>query len=132
MFTEVIQIKTALGLKVFTSKQLEAKKFINILLQCMDNNQALFYTFDFIIADFSNVIEHDMLLNDIVDFTKKIQQNETQFSNSLLLSIAVKNNELYKLFTACKEMHAASKSLQSGIFRDIDRATQWAELRFKN
>jgi len=130
MLTEVIQIKTALGLKVFSPKQLDADKFINMLLQCMDNNQALFYTFDFIIADFSNVTEHDMSLNDVVEFTQKVQHHEKQFSNSLLLSIAVKNNELYKLFTAWKEMHSDSKSLQSGIFRDIDRATQWTEMKF--
>lgn len=129
MLTEVIQIKNALGLKVYANEKLDAQEFTTLLLQSMDNNQALFYTFDFIIADLCKVTEHDLSIDHFVELLEKLQRNKKQFSNSLLLSIAVKNNVLYKLFTDWKELHSDCKSLQSGIFRNMERATQWTEIK---
>jgi len=129
MHTEVIQIKNTIGLKIIASKQLNTNEFIKVLLQCMDSDKALFFTCDFIVADFSHVTSFDLPFNDLIKVAQNCHQHENQSSNSLILSIATKNNALYKLFTSWKEILSDSKSLQPGVFRDIERAVQWANIK---
>ena len=129
MHTEVIQIKNTLGLKVVASKQLNTNEFISVLLQCLDNNEALFFTCNFIVADFSHVTSFDLPINELINISKKSHQQENKNSNSIILSIATKNNELYKLLTNWKEILSGSEFLQSGVFRDVERATQWVDIK---
>ena len=76
MYTEVIQIKNTMGLKVVASKQLNSNEFINVLFQCMDSDKALFFTCDFIFAYFSHVTSFDLPFNDLIKVTQKCHQHK--------------------------------------------------------
>lgn len=129
MYTEVIHIKNTMGLKLVTSKQLNSNEFIKILTQCMDSHKELFFTCDFIIADFCQVTSFDLPLNDLIKVAQNCHHRKNQNNNSLILSIATKNNNLYKLFNSWQEILSDHHSLQSTVFRDIERATQWIDVK---
>jgi len=131
MHNEIIQIENTLGLKMLAAEHFDTNEFKKILLQCIDNNQAFINTCDFIIVDFSNIKESKLSLDDVFNIALKSNQYRNHTSNAFVFSIATKNNDLYNLFTSWKVMLSYSKAIQMGIFRDIDRAMQWSEIKVK-
>jgi len=129
MQTEVIQINNTLGLNILCSGKLKANEFNQVLLQNMDHNNAFISTCSFIVADFSDVTEHDLTLDDVTQIAIRTHQEIEESNNLFILTIATKSNTLYNLFSTWKEILSDSKNLQMGVFKGIERTTQWTEIK---